>query len=290
MASATRSPSHRGRRSPTAPSRSCGTCRATGTRVAWRPCSRCSWWWRWRSAADLGLALYATLSPLLVTATDGSSDTSAGVLILVALLVAQRSPIAGGALLAVAAAFKPYAVAWLPAAGIRRDRVAARRVPRGQRRGVGLGGPRVGASAHPRQPRAGGGGPCRPLLLAGMGRPGPVADARDHWSVLRYALGLLVAAIGWLEVRTARSFVVTGCAIFVVTLYAGWWSTFAYLAALAPRVLAPGRLAGAGRAAGPLARDPVGRLTAWVDERWPVRRPWMPIGDRAGWSAGAGER
>ena len=56
------------------------------------------------------------------------------------------------------------------------------------------------------------------------------------WSVLRYGLGLLVATVGWFEVRTARSFVVTGCAIFVVTLYAGWWSTFAYLAALAPVV------------------------------------------------------
>ncbi len=61
----------------------------------------------------LGLALFATLPALLVTSTDGSNDTSAGVLLLVALLAAQRRPVLGGALLALAAAFKPYAVAWL---------------------------------------------------------------------------------------------------------------------------------------------------------------------------------
>ena len=61
-----------------------------------------------------GLAIYAVLAPLLVTASDGSNDTSAGIALLIALLVAQRSPIAGGFLLALAAAFKPYAAAWLP--------------------------------------------------------------------------------------------------------------------------------------------------------------------------------
>ncbi|MET0772639.1 MAG: hypothetical protein ABWZ82_06125 [Candidatus Limnocylindrales bacterium] len=228
----------------------------------------------------LGLALYATLPPLLVTATDGSNDTSAGVLILVALLVAQRSPVAGGALLAVAAAFKPYAVAWL-------------------------------------LPLLAYGGIAWPLTAFLIGSivawgwavlawgPRPILDslaqaegvhavpyyslawvAQDlwrmpeaAWSALRYALGLLVAAIGWLEVRTARSFVVTGCAIFVVTLYAGWWSTFAYLAALAPVVcwhlddwLGLGEL----RVRWPA--DPVGRITARVDARWPIKRPWSSSG------------
>ena len=61
----------------------------------------------------LGLALYATLPALLVTSTDGSNDTSAGVLLLIALLAAQRRPVLGAALLAVAVAFKPYALAWL---------------------------------------------------------------------------------------------------------------------------------------------------------------------------------
>lgn len=227
----------------------------------------------------LGLCLYATLPPLLVTATDGSNDTSAGMLILAALLVAQRAPIAGAGLLALAAAFKPYALAWLL----------------------------------PLLAYAGVVGPLLAFLVGSVvvwgwavlaWGPRPIVDslaqaegvhavpyyslawvAQDlwrmpeaTWSTLRYGLGLLVAAIGFLEVRTARSFVVTGCAIFVVTLYAGWWSTFAYLAALAPvicwhlddwldlgdlRVRWPG--------------DPVGRISSWVDARWPILRPWAVI-------------
>ncbi len=224
----------------------------------------------------LGLALYATLPPLLVTATDGSNDTSAGVLILVALVVAQRAPVAGGALLAVAAAFKPYALAWLL----------------------------------PLLAYAGVAGPLTAFLIGSLVAwgwavvawgPRPIVDslaqaegvhavpyyslawvAQDlwrmpeaAWSVLRYALGLVVAVVGWFEVRTARSFVVVGCAVFAVTLFAGWWSTFAYLAALAPVVcwhlddwLGLGDL----RVRWP--GDPVGRLGGWVDARWPVRRPW----------------
>jgi hypothetical protein len=224
----------------------------------------------------LGLCLYATLPPLLITATDGSNDTSAGVLILVALVIAQRAPVAGGALLAFAAAFKPYAVAWLL----------------------------------PLLAYAGVAGPLTAFLVASVVAwgwavvawgPRPIVDslaeaegvhavpyyslawvAQDiwqmpdtAWSILRYGMGLAAAAIGWLEVRTARSFVVVGCAIFVVTLFGGWWSTFAYLAALAPVVcwhlddwlgLTELRIRWPG--------DPVGRLTIWVDGRWPIRRPW----------------
>jgi hypothetical protein len=232
----------------------------------------------------LGLALYATLPPLLVTATDGSNDTSAGVLLLIALVVAQRAPIAGGVLLAVAAAFKPYAVAWLP----------------------------------PLLAYAGVTGPLLAFLVGSIAAwgwaviawgPRPILDslgnaegvhavpyyslawvAKDlwsmpqaSWSAFRYAAGLAVAILGWREVRTARSFVVLGCAIFVVTLFAGWWSTFAYLAALAPLVcwhlddwlgLEPLRVRWPG--------DPVGRVSAWVDARWPVRKPWPALVIRGG--------
>lgn len=227
----------------------------------------------------LGLALYATLPPLLVTATDGSNDTSAGVLILVALVVAQRAPVAGGALLAVAAAFKPYALAWLL----------------------------------PLLAYAGVAGPLTAFLVGSLVAwgwaviawgPRPIIDSlaqaegvhavpyyslawvsqdlwrmpETAWSVLRYALGLAVAIVGWFEVRTARSFVVAGCAVFLVTLFAGWWSTFAYLAALAPVVcwhlddwLGLGDL----RVRWP--GDPVGRLGERVDARWPVLRPWRAL-------------
>src|ERR687895_500515 len=62
----------------------------------------------------LGLAVYALAPTLISTASDGSNDTSGGLFILVALVVAMRAPMAGAVLLAVAAGFKPYAAAGLP--------------------------------------------------------------------------------------------------------------------------------------------------------------------------------
>ncbi len=224
----------------------------------------------------LGLALFATLPALLVTATDGSNDTSAGVLLLIALLTAQRLPILGGSLLAIAVAFKPYALAWL-------------------------------------LPLLAYGGVPLPLLafvvtsLVAWGwaviawGPGPILDSlrradgvhpqayyslawvlgdlrllpESAWGVVRYGLGAVTAIVGYAWVRSARSFVVVGIAVYLVTLFTGWWSTFAYLAAIAPVVcwhlddwlgLGPLRIRWPG--------DPVGAFTAWVDSRWPVMRPW----------------
>ncbi len=95
------------------------------------------------------------------------------------------------------------------------------------------------------------------------------------WAVTRYVAGGLTAIVGWAWVRTARSFVVVGIAIFLVTLFTGWWSTFAYLAAIAPIVcwhvddwLGFGHL----RIRWP--GDPVGACSRWVDRRWPIVRPW----------------
>ena len=62
----------------------------------------------------LGLAIYAATPAFVVAAGDGSNDTTAGLLILIALLAAVRLPLLGAALLALAVAFKPYALAWLP--------------------------------------------------------------------------------------------------------------------------------------------------------------------------------
>jgi hypothetical protein len=224
----------------------------------------------------LGLAVYAVLAPLLVTASDGSNDTSAGLLLLVALLVAQRVPLAGAALLAVAAAFKPYAAAWLPpllAYG-------------------GVAGPLIGFVAGtaliwgPAVLRWGGGPIVESFRAADAVHATPYYSLawilggtrimpEPAWQLLRLAVGAVVAIAGWPLVRTARSFVLVGAVVYVATLYTGWWSTFAYLAALAPvlcwhlddwlglgedRVRWPG--------------DPVGRLTGWVDARWPILRPW----------------
>ena len=88
----------------------------------------------------------------------------------------------------------------------------------------------------------------------------------------RFVAGGLLAAASWLTVRSPASMILWGTAIFLVTLFAGYWSTFAYFAALAPVIcwhldewlgLAEGRVR--------WPADPVGRLSAWVDARWPIR-------------------
>ena len=86
------------------------------------------------------------------------------------------------------------------------------------------------------------------------------------WGIARYVAGAVTAIVGWQWVRTARSFVLVGIAVFLVTLFTGWWSTFAYLAAIAPIVcwhlddwLDLGHL----RVRWP--GDPVGAWTAWID-------------------------
>lgn len=224
----------------------------------------------------LGLALYATLPALLVTATDGSNDTSAGVLLLIALLVAQRAPVLGGALLAVAVAFKPYALAWLLPllayggvplpllAFVVTSAVAWGWAVVAWGPGSILDSLRRADSLHPQAYYS----------LAWV-----VSDLHimpeSAWAVTRYVAGGLTAIVGWAWVRTARSFVLVGVAIFLVTLFTGWWSTFAYLAAIAPVIcwhlddwLALGHL----RIRWP--GDPVGACSRWVDVRWPVRQPW----------------
>ena len=224
----------------------------------------------------LGLALFATLTALLVTATDGSNDTSAGVLLLVALLAAERAPVLGGVLLAVAVSFKPYALAWLL------PLLAYGGIPLPLLAFVGTSLVCWGWAAI-----AGGPGPILDSLRRADGlHPQAyyslawvVADLHlmpdSAWAVTRYLAGGLTAIVGWAWVRTARSFVVVGIAIYLVTLFTGWWSTFAYLAAIAPvvcwhlddwlglehlRIRWPG--------------DPVGACSRWVDRRWPIRRPW----------------
>jgi len=224
----------------------------------------------------LGLALFATLAALIVTATDGSNDTSAGVLLLAALLAAERVPVLGGVLLAVAALFKPYALAWLlpllAYGGIPMPLLAFLVTSL-----IGWGLAAVAWGPAPildSLRRADGLHPQAYYSLAWV-----LADLHlmpeSAWALTRYAAGGLTAIVGWAWVRTARSFVVVGIAIFLVTLFTGWWSTFAYLAAIAPIVcwhlddwLGLGQL----RIRWP--GDPVGVCSRWVDGRWPITRPW----------------
>jgi hypothetical protein len=224
----------------------------------------------------LGLAVFSTLPALLVTANDGSNDTSAGVLLLVALLVAQRAPIAGGFLLALAAAFKPYALAWLPPllayGGIAMPLLA---FLAGSAAAWGpallawspsaiLDSLRRAESVH-----------LTPYYSLAWVAGGASIASEGTWQAARLVIGAIVTVGGWFLVRTARSFIVIGCAIFVATLYTGWWSTFAYVAAIAPIVcwhLDDWLGLGENRVRWP--GDPVKDVTDWVDARFPVLRPW----------------
>jgi len=64
-------------------------------------------------------------------------------------------------------------------------------------------------------------------------------------------------------------------AIFLVTMFTGWWSTFAYLAAIAPIICWHlDDWLGLGRQRVVWPGDPVGQLSDWVDTRWPILKPW----------------
>jgi hypothetical protein len=221
----------------------------------------------------IGLAVYAVTPVLVVAATDGSNDTSAGLLILVALLVALRWPLAGGALLALATAFKPYAVAWLPGLlgyagsivpllGFLVVSAAAWLLP-----AVAWGFEsllwsfRRADEVHAQ--------PYYSLAYALSGDAVP----RPLWQALRLSAGLLVAILSLVLVRSAAGFLVAGSLVFGATLFLGWWGTFAYLAAVAPVVCwhLDGWLGLAGdRVTWP--GDPVGRVSAALDRRWPLVR------------------
>ena len=208
----------------------------------------------------LGLAVFALLPQLVITASDGANDTSAGLLILLALLTAKRSPLWGAVLLAVAVAFKPYAAAWLPPLVAWSGSAAI----------VGF----LGGFAVTWAPALLVWGPASVLTslrlaeaihttsyyslaqvverLLGLRLPPELFDR------LRFVAGGLIAAVTWFLVprrdadddeaaarrdgagaRADRGFhavVIAGIAIYLGTLYSAYWSTYAYFAAIAPVV------------------------------------------------------
>ena len=229
----------------------------------------------------LSLAVYAVTPAFVVSATDGSNDTTAGLLILVALLVAVRAPLGGAVLLAVATAFKPYALAWLP----------------GLIAYAGAIGPLVAfiaASAVLWLPALLAWSPdsllwsfrkadqlhAQPYYSLAYALDGPNGIPKGVWDTIRIGAGVFVAALGFLLVRSATSFVIVGAVVFGATLFLGWWSTFAYLAAVAPILcwhlddwlgLGPQRVV--------WPTDPVRTVTEWADKHWPVRSPGRNVMD-----------
>jgi hypothetical protein len=229
----------------------------------------------------LGLAIWATAPVFVQLASDGSNDTSAGLLLLIGLVVLERLPRAGAFLVGLAAAFKPYALAWLP--------------PIAVWAGVGaLASGIVGAAVLwlPAIIMWGAGSIAHSFQLSDSTKGTPyyslgevlallgLSPRQDLLDTYRLVAGGLTAVIASVFARSHGAVVVAGTLIFIVTLYAGFWSTAAYLAAIGPVLcwyadvwLAP--LAGRGdddldptRIAWPT--DPIGSLIDEVDRRWPV--------------------
>lgn len=219
----------------------------------------------------LGLAIYAATPAFVVAAGDGSNDTTAGLLILLALLAAVRLPLLGAGLLALAVAFKPYALAWLPglvgfaglgplAVFIAASAVAWVPALAAWAPSSMLWSVREADALHER--------PYYSLAYA-LGSDGEVP--RAAWNALRFGVGVALAVVNYVFVRSAAGLIIGGSLVFAATLFLGWWSTFAYLSAVAPIICwhLDDWLGIGGRVTWP--GDPVRRVTTWADMSSPVR-------------------
>jgi len=182
----------------------------------------------------LGLAIYALAPILIVTATDGSNDTSLGLLLLLGAALARRAPAAGAFVFGLAVAFKPSALAWAP------PLVAWAGLPGllGLLAGAALlwlpalllWGPTAIVDSFVRASRLHSAPVYSLAQVVGPHVPRVVYDA------IAFGGGAIVAAIAMLRVRSLDGVIVWGALIYIVTLFGGFWASHAYFAALAPVV------------------------------------------------------
>lgn len=195
-------------------------------------------WFALRAAngRPIGLAVFALAPPLVLAATDGSNDTSAGLMILVAMALAASRPALGAVALAVAVAFKPYAVAWVPALVLWAGLPAL----------IGF----VVASFVVWAPVLFLWGPGSYLRSLSMAQETHLRAS--YWSVAavldgiapglapraletaRYFISGAVAVLGALRVKSLDGVIVVGAAAFVLAQFAGYFGSYVYLAAVAP--------------------------------------------------------
>jgi hypothetical protein len=184
----------------------------------------------------IGLAIFALAPPLVLAAVDGSNDTSAGLFILAAIAVGARWPAAGAVVLAVAIAFKPYAVAFLPAfiawAGLTSLVVFAVAsviawAPVLFTWGVDsyLRSLAIAQSTHLRE--------AYWSLAAVWQRILPGAAPREL-ETIRYFVAGGVAVLGALKVRSIDGVIVVGSLAFVIAQFGGYFGSYVYIAAIAP--------------------------------------------------------
>ena len=184
----------------------------------------------------LGLVVFALAPPLVLASVDGSNDTSAGLLILVALALAAKRPVVGAAALAVAVAFKPYALAWLP--------------PLALWAGIPVVISFAAASLVVWSPVLFIWGADKYLKSLAMAQQTHLREA--YWSVasvwdaidpgtapraletIRYFLSGAVAVLGGMRVRSIDGVIAVGTAAFVIAQFGGYFGSYVYIAAVAP--------------------------------------------------------
>jgi hypothetical protein len=228
----------------------------------------------------LGLAVFAASPVLAQVATDGSNDTSAGLLVLIGLVTLARAPRAGALIVGLAIGFKPYVLAWVPPLVAWGGWLTALPLVIGA--GL-LWLPAIllwGAASIVESFRLADATKPEPFYALGhaMRRFGLHAP-REVFDTFRFVAGGLTTLAVLPAVRSHRAVVIGGTLIFLATLYSGWWATFAYLAAIAPMICwyLDEWLGWSGRVRWP--GDPWASMTAAVDRRWPLRERGEPAND-----------
>src|SRR6185503_12674755 len=191
-----------------------------------------------RAAAGrpIGLVIFALAPPLVLASVDGSNDTSAGLFILIALALAAKRPALGAAALAIAVAFKPYALAWLPPLVLWAGAPAI----------FGF----VAASFVAWSPVLFVWGAESYLRSLAMAQQTHLREA--YWSLasvwngidpgsapraletIRYFLSGAVAVFGGLRLRSIDGVIVVGSVAFLIAQFGGYFGSYVYVAAAAP--------------------------------------------------------
>jgi hypothetical protein len=174
-----------------------------------------------RQRAFVTLAVVAVWEPSVWLTLAGVNDYSPGLLILVALLVLRSHPIWGAALLAVAAALKPYAFAWfLPAIGYG---------------GLGVAAALIGLSAVLWSPLFllwGGPGKFLETVRMASAVHAGMAPNAINMPMLRW-IAVPLALVG-LGARRWEWAVLAGSAVFLTFLYFDRWASYSYALAVIP--------------------------------------------------------
>lgn len=185
----------------------------------------------------IGLAVYAAAPILVQTATDGSNDTTLGLLILGAFMLARRWPTGAGFMLASAVAFKLSALAFAPGffawVGMRATAMF------------------LAGSVITWAPVLAAWG--IPSFIESAARANEVHGSRTTWSFgvlvreladrripaldqLRFVAGGLTAIVGLRFRGSMDAVIVVGVVVYLVTLFGGNWASVAYFAGIAPIV------------------------------------------------------